>query len=388
MYIPRNKESELLKMLEFFPVVAVTGPRQVGKTTLVKHIQSSIPMPSVYIDLESTADYAMMEEAELYLMEQNDKCVIIDEVQRKLSLFPLLRSLVDKNRKPGRFILLGSASPELIRDSSESLAGRIAYVNLMSFTINELSFDFHLNKHWLFGGFPEIIVNDNPYFIQKWHENFIKTYVERDLPKLGLQTDPIKLERILRIVATLNGQILNYSTIARAVDFSVPTVKRLIDTLEHAYLISTLQPYFVNIGKRLVKSPKVYIRDSGILHHLLNILDFNQLISNSIVGASWEGYVIEQIRNNLDSSFGLYFYRTQDQSEVDLLIAKGNKIISCIEIKYSASPKLSKGNVVAMTDLQSQKNFIITPNSEDYQIRHETRVCSLKTFLEKYLPEL
>lgn len=386
MYIQRKIEKEALKLLEFFPVLGIIGPRQVGKTTLVKHIQKLLSKDTIYIDLESSSDFALMDEAELFLQEQDEKCVIIDEIQRYPSLFPLLRSLVDSKRIACRFIILGSVSPELVRHSSESLAGRIAYLNLMPFSLPEISGNSSMNKHWLVGGFPEALLAPDTFFAFKWQENFVKTYIERDLPKQGLLTDPIKLEKILRIVSSLHGQSLNYSTIARAVDFSVPTVKRILDLLEHAYLLVTLPPYYINTKKRLVKSPKIFIRDSGILHFLQNIGSFKELVANIIVGASWEGYVIEQIRNSLDSRFKLYYYRTQDQSEIDLIIEKGNSIVACIEIKYSSKPKLTKGNSVALATLNCSDNYIITPDTEDYPIRNNVRVCSLFTFLEKYLP--
>ncbi len=386
MYLPRKIEKEALHLLKFFPVLGITGPRQVGKTTLVKQLQKQLQKESLYIDLESTEDAAIMEEAELFLKEQERKCIIIDEIQRKRSLFPLLRSLVDKNRKPGRFIILGSASPDLIRDSSESLAGRIAYLNLMPFNYSEVKDIKTLNGHWLNGGFPDPFLADEKYFINKWYENFIKTYIERDLPLLGLQTDPVKLEKIIRMAASLHGQILNYSTIAKLVDFSVPSVKKIINFLEHAYILTALPPYFVNTKKRLVKSPKVYIRDSGILHYLSNVNNMQKLAGNAILGVSWEGYVIEQIRNSLDSQFRLSYYRTQDQSEIDLIIEKGAEVISCIEIKYSSNPTLTKGNQLALKTIGCKRNYIITPDSKDYPINSFVRVCSLPEYLVKYLP--
>ncbi len=195
--------------------------------------------------MESSEDYALLNEAELFLKEQFDKCVIIDEIQRMPALFPLLRSLIDRDRKPGRFIVLGSASPELIRDSSESLAGRISYLELMPFSLTEISSEIPLRKHWVLGGFPEVLLSGDNYFANKWHENFIKTYIERDLPTLGFHSDTVRVERIIRIIASLHGQILNYSTIAKAVGYSVFNVRRIINILEHAFMLVTLPPYFV-----------------------------------------------------------------------------------------------------------------------------------------------
>ena len=386
MYIKRNLEIEAVKLLSFFPVLGITGSRQVGKTTLVKHIQSNLSKESIYLDLESSADNTLLQEAELFLQDNDDKCVIIDEIQRMPSLFPLIRSQVDRNRKPGRFILLGSASPDLIRNSSESLAGRIAYLNLTPFSLTEIPDKISLQKHWLTGGFPDALLAPDEYFSKKWYENFVKTYIERDLPNLGFRFDSVKLERILRITASLHGQILNYATIARAVDFSITYVKTIINTLEQAYLLGTLPPFFINTKKRLVKSPKVYIRDSGLLHYLSNIDNFQQLSSNALLGMSWEGYVIEQIRNNIGSQFLLSFYRTQDQSEIVLIIERGNEVVATVEIKYTSTPKLSKGNTLAIQTIGCKNNFIVTINSKDYLLRNNVRVCSLKTFLDKYLP--
>jgi len=386
MYINRKIEEEALNLLKFFPILGITGPRQVGKTTLARQLQKLIKKESIYLDLESTADYSLLQESELFLKRNEGKCIIIDEIQRMPALFPLLRSLVDRNRVPARFILLGSASPNLIRDSSESLAGRIAYLNLMTFSLTEIPEKISWQKHWLTGGFPEPLLSDDPYFSFKWYENFVRTYIERDIPNLGFQINTVKLERILRLVASLHGQILNYATIARAVDFSVTYVKTILNILEQAYLLVTLSPFFVNTQKRLVKSPKVYIRDSGLLHYLLNVQEEKQLLSNAILGASWEGYVIEQIRNNINSDYRLFFYRTQDQSEMDLIIEKGNEVTASVEIKYSASPKLSKGNTMAIQTIACKNNFIITPDSRDYLLKENVRVCSLRTFLEKYLP--
>ena len=387
MYITRSIEKEALKLLGFFPVVGITGPRQAGKTTLVKQIRKFISKETLYIDLESSGDYTLMNEAELFLKEQTNKCVIIDEVQRLPTLFPLLRSLIDKDRKPGRFIILGSASPDLIRDSSESLAGRIIYLNLMPFNLTEIPTEISMYKHWLTGGFPEALLSGHNYFASKWYESFVKTYVERDLPNLGYQSDPIRMERVIRMVASLHGQILNYSTIAKAVDYSVFNIRRIINILEHAYMLVSLPPFYINTKKRLVKSPKIYIRDTGILHYLLNIQDHKQLMSHPMLGMSWEGYVIEQINNNVGSQHRLSFYRTQDQSEVDLVIEKGNQVVAALEIKFTASPKLSKGNTLAIQTIGCENNFIITPDSKDYLIRKNVRVCSLSTYIKKYLTE-
>lgn len=384
--ITRSAERDILELVKYFPCVAIIGPRQVGKTTLAKIIRQKLEKPSVYLDLETISDYAKLSDAETYLGEHENKTVIIDEVQRLPGLFPLFRALIDAKREPARFILLGSASPDLIRDSSESLAGRIAYHELTPFILEEIIKEHTIRDLWLSGGFPDAFLHKAPW--QVWMNNFVKTYLERDLPNLGFSAEPIKAERMWIMLAHNHGNLINYSDISRSLELSSVTVKKYIDFLEKAFLVRQIRPYTLNIKKRLVKSPKIYVRDSGVLHYLLGIESFEDLHSNPKMGSSWEGFVIDQIFAKLKVGRRLSFYRTHDGSEIDLVIEKGGKPYAAIEIKYGSDVRPSKGNLLAIQSLGTIHNFIVTAGSDEYSLSNGFRVCSLQAFLQNYLPGL
>ena len=386
--IRRNITGQLFDFLDHFPVIGIVGPRQVGKTTLIKENLHKFKKEAIYLDLESPEDYNKLSDPELFLINHADKTVILDEIQHLPELFPVLRSLVDKDRKPARFILLGSASPDLIRDSSESLAGRIVYMELNPFDLVELKGIKPLEHIWLKGGFPNAVLENREDIASVWMQNFIKTYIDRDLPLLGLGAPVKTTERLWSMLAHVNGSVLNYSQLAGSLGLSSNTVKSYIQFFEKSFLIRTLQPFFINTKKRLVKSPKIYFRDTGILHHLLRVFNHNDLLGHPGSGSSWESFVIQQIVNNLPFGVDPYFYRTQDGSELDLIISKGKRVVAGIDIKYTNAPKLTKGNTLAIETLQSEKNFIITPSSDDYPIRDSVRVCSLEKFISHYLPQL
>tara|TARA_R110002050_G_scaffold221441_1_gene357247 strand:+ start:12521 stop:13687 length:1167 start_codon:yes stop_codon:yes gene_type:complete len=387
--IHRFIENKVEKSLRHFPVVAVIGPRQVGKTTLAKSIAKLIDKETIYIDLENPRDFAKLHDPVLYFEANQDKCIILDEIQRNPELFPVLRSMIDLNRVAGRFILLGSASPTLIRDSSESLAGRIAYIELTPFNLTEITAKENpsTNKLWLQGGFPDAFLLDDSEVLTDWHYNYIKTYIERDLPNLGLKVTGSVLMKLLQMLSHIHGDLMNYSGLSKSLGLNINTIKKYINFFEEAFLIEQLKPFHANIKKRLVKAPKVYIRDSGILHYLQNISDSEDLFGNPLLGNSWEGFVIEQIRQLLPPKYQTYFYRTQDGSECDLVITKLQKPIMSIEIKYTSAPKITRGMTISFNDLASEHNFIITPNSDDFLLRKDVRVCNLYDFLTKYLPE-
>ena len=276
----------------------------------------------------------------------------------------------------------------MIRDSSESLAGRIIYLELNPLDIIELNNIIRIDKLWLKGGFPRSVLESSSELSDIWMQNFIKTYIERDLPILGLGA-PIKtIEKLWTMLAHINGNLINYSQIASSIGVSVNTVKSYISFFEKSFLIRIVQPYFTNIKKRLVKSPKLYFRDTGILHHLLRLFDLDDLYGHPAVGNSWEAFVIQQISNNLDFKYDINFYRTQDRSELDFIIKKGNSLLAGIEIKFTNSPKLTKGNTIALNDLRIENNFILTPSSDDYPLRENIRVCSLEKFIFNYLPKI
>jgi len=386
--INRRIFPDIKDSLSFFPVVSIIGPRQVGKTTLAKQIISESSKPTIYLDLEIQSDLFKLNDAELFLSSHSDYLIIIDEVQHKKELYPLMRGLVDQQREPARFLLLGSASPELIRHSSESLAGRIAYHQLHPFDLNEIPDTISQIDLWVKGGFPNMLFAKNDDLARRWMENFISTYLNRDLLQLGLNASPKVIRNLWTMMAHLNGQLLNASTIGKSLGVTTPTVKRYIDFLEEAFLLKSLQPFHWNISKRLVKTPKVYLTDTGILHHLIGVSNFTNLSGNPILGSSWESFVFNQIlalnRNQID----LYFYRTHHGAEVDLVFARGLNVVATAEIKYSNSPQLTKGNFQAFEDLNAPMNFVITPSSDDYLLKERIRICSLKAFIAEYLPTM
>jgi len=279
MIIRRITEG-IIDSLDFFPVVAITGPRQVGKTTLAKYIISHFKKPSIYLDLELQSDFNKLNDAELFLSEQTGKLVVIDEVQHKKELYPLLRALVDKGRVPGMFLLLGSASPDLLRDSSESLAGRITYHQLSPFNLTEIPDSVSQNALWLKGGFPNMILARNSRMGYRWMDSFISIYLSRDLIELGLNASPRVIRNLWTMLAHQNGQLFNATTIGNSLGVTTPTVKRYVDFLEDAFLIRSLYPFSGNIKKRLVRTPRIYLTDTGILHHLTGVTDFIGLSGN------------------------------------------------------------------------------------------------------------
>jgi uncharacterized protein len=387
MFISRQIIGKFKDLLEYFPAVAILGPRQVGKTTLVREYfknQTNI----VFLDLEIISDLDKLNDPELFLKRNEDKTIIIDEVQRKPELFPLLRALIDQKRVPGRFVILGSATPALIKQSSESLAGRLAYLELFPIGYNELPKTISQDDLWFRGGFPNSLLAPTTYISNEWKRNFIKSYVERDLILLGMSANSLVLERLWIMLANLNGQILNYSVISNSLGIAVNTVKNYLDFFESAFLIKRLYPFSFNLNKRLVKSPKVYILDTGILHGLLRIESLNDLYGNSLIGASWENFVIFQIFQLVKHKSEIYFYKTHAGAECDLVIVKGLQPIISIEIKFSSTPGKTRGTSIAFEDLKTQNNFIITPASDDYLLKNNIRVCNLQKFLSHYIPEL
>lgn len=388
MYIERLIKDDVLYSLKNNPVTCILGPRQSGKTTFVKHIIKEIDKKTTYLDLELNADRQKITDPELFLGHRTNECVIIDEVQRIPDIFPQLRGLIDKKRIPARFLITGSAEPAIVRFTSESLAGRISYIKLFPFNLTEVQKKKVLINHWIRGGFPPAYLAKNEDLSVKWLESFISTYIERDLKILGLDVQPILMRRLWKMISDYHGQMLELTNIANSLDIALFTLKKYIDFLEGAFVFNRLYPYYINIGKRLRKTPKIYIRDSGIINRLTGINNYDQLQSYSKAGSLWEGYVIEQIKQITDRHFdkSLYYYRTQDGSEIDLVIVKGLKPVCSIEIKYSSAPTLSKGNTIAIKDLQTCYNFIIIPIAdEEYLLRKDVTVCNLETFLNKYL---
>lgn len=380
--IKRRLEDEITRLTKQFPAVAVLGPRQVGKTTLAKKIAKQQKKGAVYLDVEKPTDQLKLSDAEAYLQSKKDKCVVLDEVQYMPGLFSILRPLIDEKKKPGRFILTGSASPALVKGVSESLAGRIAYTELPPIGFTELPKSISMQRHWFRGGFPDTLTAKTDALSRNWLDNFIKSYVERDLNQLFHITFSTPLVRnFWQMLAYNNGAVLNAENYARALAVTNPTVHKYLDYLEGAYLIRRLHPWFANVNKRLVKSPKIYIRDSGLLHRLAGITDMDELKGNVLIGASWEGYVIEQIAQAKPETLSMFFYRTHNGAEVDLVLIKKNKPCAVIEIKTSAAATPSRGFYECQGDLKPAKSFIISPAGETYPDNKGSIHCSLKHFI-------
>lgn len=381
--IQRIIENEVLFGLSFQPSVAILGPRQVGKTTFVKQLQYKLPKTSIYFDLERSSDLAKFQHDRLAFLEtMQEQTVILDEIQRLPEIFPDIRSLIDQNRVPARFILLGSASFVLLKNTSESLTGRISYFEMPPLLFRELAPDTDYIKHWLCGGFPSAYLAPTFEQQQKWFEDFVRSYLERDLPQLGLSASPIQLRRLLMMIASIQGNLLNQTMLANSLGIRNNLVSTYLDFFEQSFLIRRIQPYFTNIGKRLTKSPKIYIRDSGLVHHLLSIHNFDNLLGHPVAGGSWEGYVIEQVISQLNYQQIPFFYRTADGAELDLVIEQDLQIKLAIEIKLSNSPTLSKGTTVALNDLSNPPLLVVTPSADDYLLKTNVRVCSIRTLAD------
>jgi hypothetical protein len=382
MSISRIAENKLQTYLNTYPCVAIVGPRQVGKTTTAKDLQKYTDRECIYLDLESDEDIQKLRNAEQYFDARQDKLIILDEIQRDLRLFPLLRSVIDKNRENGRFVLLGSASPELLASSSETLAGRIAYIEMHPFVYPEIKSDFHFDSLWLKGGFPAYFLQEDEETSLEMRLQFIQTYIERELPLLGLAVSPTVLKNLLRLIAHTQGQIINYTSYANSLGVQVNTVKRYLDYFENAFLIRRLESYHPNTKKRIVKSPTIFIRDTGVLHTLFNIENHEDLAGFSGKGSSWESFVIQQIVALLKPNVSPYFYRTQDGTELDLVLVAGIAPAVGIEIKLSNAPKITKGTTIASQDFGDMPIYVVTHSTtEDYAYSDTVTVTSFERIL-------
>jgi len=387
-YIKRRLESDVCKRLGIFPAVLILGSRQCGKSTLVKMLAGK-QENFLYLDLQNLADLNKLTEPQLFFEANKEAVICLDEIQLTPHLFSVLRSEIDRDRRNGRFILLGSASQELIQKTSETLAGRIGIVELSPLSFDELMANdsqTNLSIYWNRGGYPDSFLAKNDEASTMWREDFIKTYVQRDLPQLGFQIPALQMRRFMTLTAHLSGQILNTSKLGESLGVAHTTIRRYVDLLEQTFLARILPPYETNEKKRLIKSPKIYIRDNGILHQLLQINDYNDLMSNPIFGASWEGLVVE----NLCSVFSdcrFSFYRSATGDELDLIIQKAGKTIA-VECKASVAPQLTKGFWSAIEFVKPQKTFVVCPISGSYPIKENVFVCGLNDVFELIKSEL
>ena len=384
VYIPRNLEQKIKHSLNNYPVVAILGPRQCGKSTLADKIISKINN-TIKLDLEKQSDFIQLEEIELFLDIYKEKLICLDEIQRKPDLFKSLRSFIDEQKRNGLLLILGSASQELIKQSSETLAGRILFLDLTPFLLSELQNSekitkFNTRKHWLRGGFPRAYLSGNDELAFEWLNNFIRTFLEKDIPQLGFNLSAATMHRFWRMLSHINGQILNKSRLGESLGISHTTVGTYVDLLVNTFMIRLLEPYETNVKKRLVKSPKIYFRDTGILHALLSINKFESLYSHPVFGSSWEGYVIENIISEMPG-WDPMFYRTSSGAEIDLILKRGT-IILAFECKVSSSPGLTRDFWKALGDVKPEKSFCIAPVKSPFFLSDSIRVCSPEYFIK------
>ncbi len=377
--IVRRIHTQVLDHLAHFPAVALLGPRQVGKTTLARQIADG--QPSIYLDLEAPADREKLADAALYLGSHEDKLVVLDEVHRIPELFQTLRGLIDQGRRTGRrtgrFLLLGSASPELLRQSGESLAGRIAYMELAPIDVLEVEARIE-PALWVRGGFPDSLLAADDGRSITWRQNFLRTYLERDIPQLGPRVPAETLRRFWTMLAHSQGTLFNAAEFARSLAVDGKTVARYLDLLVDLLLVRRLVPVHANTGKRLVKSPRVYVRDSGIVHALLGIADQETLLGHPVSGASWEGFVIENLIDAAPARTVSGFYRTAAGAEIDLVLEFPGGARWAIEIKRSLAPKLGKGFHQAREDLRPERSFVVYAGGERYPLAEKVEAVSLR----------
>lgn len=385
--INRRALTALRTALAESPAVVLLGPRQVGKTTLALAVaEQASELPALYLDLESPADRAKLAEPEIYLGSHEDKLVILDEIQRVPELFQTLRGLIDagrrRGRKTGRFLLLGSASIELMRQSSESLAGRIRYLELTPVHAGEVS-ESELDTLWLRGGFPESLLATSDAASHRWRSDFIRSYLERDIPQLGPRIAAETLRRFWTMLAHRQASLLNQAELARALGVDGKTIASYLDLMVDLLLVRRLPPWHRNAGKRLVKSPKVYVRDSGLVHALLGVETVDTLLGHPVAGNSWEGMVIESLLASAPEGTEACFYRTAVGAEIDLVLSIPGKGPWAVEIKRSLSPKLERGFHHACEDVQPDAGFVVYPGSERYPMAGGVEAISLVGLCER-----
>ena len=367
-YIHRFITDKMESRLRNMPVVAILGPRQCGKSTMAYHFLEKIPN-SIILDLEKPSDLRALTDAEAFFLNNSDKLICIDEIQRKPELFPIIRYIVDKGKKNRQFLILGSASPNLIKQSSETLAGRISYLELTPFLYCELEKKTKislLRDLWQKGGYPRSYLSNNIESFN-WRLDFIKTFIERDIPGLGINISTELLRRLWTMFGHINGQTLNLSKLGKSLGVSHNTVRHYLDILTQTFMFRKLLPWESNLKKRLVKSPKIYFRDTGLLHCLLEIENQNQLMSHPVYGSSWESFALENIVSTIDNRWQISFYKTEKGAEIDCILKRGQTIIG-IEFKVSSAPKVTRGFWNCIEDIKPDKVWIASPVENPYPL--------------------
>jgi predicted AAA+ superfamily ATPase len=383
-YIQRKITATIQRKLREMPAVAIIGARQSGKTTLAQKIIAK-KKAAIYLDLEKNSDRNKLQDPEAFLRLNAERLICLDEIQRVPELFSLLRSMIDENRRNGQFLILGSASPGLLKQSSESLAGRISYVHLSPFVLGEVQngkrgeLDRNL---WLRGGFPRSYLAHTEASSLEWRQDFIRTFLERDIPQLGFQIPARRLERLWQMLAHIQGRLLNSSKLGESLGVSHHTVRTYVEMLEQTFMVRILSPYAANLKKRLVKSPKIYIRDTGILHALLDIETQNDLLGHPVYGASWEGFVIENICST-HAEWRPYFFCSSSGAEIDLILTKGRRRVA-VECKASSAPQVNRSFFNALNDLEIKEAWVLAPVEGSYPLKGKIFVSALDEFLKTF----
>lgn len=384
-YITRLAEKALAKALNRSPVTVILGPRQCGKSTLAREFLRKSSESTVYLDLQNRSHRNMLAEPELFFEEHQNDLICLDEIQHIPEFFSVLRSEVDRNRRPGRFLILGSATRDLIHQTSESLAGRIALLDLTPFLFTEVEPITKTSTFWLRGGFPDSLLAADNEDSFAWRLDFIRTFLERDIPELGLKIPSKMMERLWLLLSHIHGQVINYSKLAGSADISVLTLKKYMGVLESTYMLRILPPCEANMKKRLIKSPKIYLRDSGILHALQHIETFDDLLAHPVVGFSWEGMAIEQITAMLPC-WRPSFLQTSNGAEIDLIMEKGNRV-RIYEFKASKAPKPERGFWALLESLKPETAVVVSPVDQPYTYRQGVRVENLHSLGQMLLSD-
>jgi uncharacterized protein len=376
--IKRRIVPKIRSLLDQSPAVVLVGPRQVGKTTLALEIAAG--RPATYLDLESESDRARLSEPELYFTDHADELLVLDEIQRLPGLFEVLRGVIDRGRREGkatgRFLLLGSASLELLAQSGETLAGRVAFAELAPFDLTEVGTE-KLDRLWVRGGFPESFLAKGDEASLRWRRDFIRTYLERDIPQLGPRIPAETLRRLWTMLAHNQAGMLNAANLARGLGVSGATIGRYLDLMVDLLLVRRLPPRLANAGKRLVRSPKVYLRDAGLLHALLGIADKESLLGHPVVGGSWEGLAIENLIDIAGVDAEPSFYRTSDGAEIDLVLSWPDGREWAVEVKRTLAPKLERGTRSALADIKPERSFVVYPGDERFSLGEGVEAISL-----------